>query len=38
MGTVLDDGEVGVVSNGLLHVFFVQITIHLRTRTVHLEN
>ena len=38
MGTVLDDGEIGIVANGLLHVFFVQITIHLRTRTVHLEN
>lgn len=38
MGTVFDDGEIGIVSNGLLHVLFVQITIHLRTRTVHLEN
>lgn len=36
MGTVFDDREIGVVSNRLLHVFFVQITIHLRTRTVHL--
>lgn len=36
MGTVFDDGEIGIVSNGLLHMLFVQITIHLRTRTVHL--
>ena len=37
MGAVLDDRQVRVVPDRLLHVLLVQVSVHLRARSVHLD-